>query len=167
MVSIKWQSLLFPAFTIPCQLNAEGHPHPSTWDSPSGTCSADKHRSTQCQPAWLSSLCSASLEAIHAPSHLSISHPYSFSHHSLFPFLSLYPCCCEPCPFTFLPSAAISFCIIVLCTEKAKRTTKKTPFAHRYPLFCVIPPKKPLMKILHLCWLYAAGLRISFFPSNA
>lgn len=87
MVSINWQSPLFPGFTIPCQLNAEGHPHPSTWDPPSGTRSADKHCSAQCQPAWLSSLCSASLEAIHAPSHLPISHPYSFSHHSLFSFL--------------------------------------------------------------------------------
>lgn len=100
------------------------------------------------------------------PSHLSISHPYSFSHHSLFPFLPLYPCCSEPCPFTFLPPATISFCIIaVLCIEKAKRATKTAPFAHRYPQLCVISPKKPLMKILHLCWLYAAGL--SFFLSSA
>lgn len=71
---------------------------------------------------------SASLEAIHALSHLPISHPHSFSDHSLFPFLPLYPCCCEPCPFTFLPSAAVSFrIIIVLCIEKAKRATKTAP----------------------------------------
>lgn len=104
-----------------------------------------------------------SMPLLTSPFHI----PIFFSHHSLFPFLSLYPCCCEPCPFTFLPSVAISFCIIVLCTEKAKRATKRTPFAHWYPLLCVISPKKPLMKILHSCWLYASGLRISFFPTNA
>lgn len=82
---------------------------------------------------------SASLEAIHALSHLPISHRHSFSDHSLFPFLPLYPCCCEPCPFTFLPSAAVSFrIIIVLCIEKAKRATKTAPFAHWYPLLCSV-----------------------------
>lgn len=63
----------------------------------------------------------------------SISHPYFLSLSSL-PNKLLYRCCCQPCPFTFLPSAAVSFCItIVPCEEKAKKGNQDSIFCTSIP----------------------------------
>ena len=68
------------------------------------------------------------------------------------------------CPFTFLPSDAVSFCtIIVLCTEKEKRAAKMASFVCQYLLLCVTSAEPHLLPILPLCWLHSVGLGIVFF----
>lgn len=138
----EWSQLsdnlfFFSGFTIPCQLDAEGHPCPSTRDPPSGNCSADKHRSAQCQPAWLSSLC------------FSWSHPCPFSPpHFASPFF-LWPFI-----ISFLTSLplllwALSLYLLAFCRcffsynncavhRKSKKGNQDSTFAHWYPLLCSV-----------------------------
>lgn len=98
--------------------------------------------------------------------YLSISYPYFLFCNSLFPYL-LYPHCCQLCPFTFLPSATVSFrIIIVLCNEKAKRATEMASSVHQYLLCCFISAEQASGPILLLSWLHSVGLGGLIFPEQ-